>query len=210
MLRRAPTSISLSNRDVTEHLENIERKKRPDRENDQPKKGHQVSSAPPTYELTDSLAKQFQKKEKNEVTVYEYGKANQQRALRTGAPPFRFPREIEEEGPWEESQISDIEPEGMHLGELLSRDPCADSEVDYDLNPIDRVDSSEDLEEPPVIRDEDPLQYSSETPRNTYDYGGFVAVNADQLSSFSEFVAKLLTCLFLLTFSYKLGQPTDN
>ena len=193
MLRRAPTSISLSNRDVREHLENIDRKKRQDRESVQPKQGHRVPSAQPACELTDSLAKQLEKNAQNEVTVYEYGKVNQQRALRGGAPPFVFPRELAEEGSREESPFSDLDPDRLQLGGLLTIDQCTDSETEDNIDPVDPANFLGHLGGPPVIRHEDSSRQSSQTPRNTFDYGGFVEVNADQSSSFGKLMAKLET-----------------
>ena len=191
MLRRAPTYISLSNRDVKEHLEHLDRKKRHDRENAQPKQDHTVPSAQPACELTDSLAEQLDRNAQNKVTIFEYGKVNQQRALRGEAPPFVFPRELAEEVSREEGLLSDLDHDRLELGELLTIDPCTDSEIENSLDPIDPVNSLEHREEPPVTRHEDFSQQSSQTLGNTVDYGGFVEVNADQSSSFSKFVAKL-------------------
>jgi hypothetical protein len=191
MLRRAPTSISLSSRDVKEHLEHLERKKCQDRENVQQKQGHRVPSVQLTCELTDSLAEQLDKNGQNEVTVYEYGKVNQQRARRGGTPPFVFPRELTEEDSREESPLSDPDLDLLQLGGLLSIDPCTDSEIKDSLDPIDPADSLGYLRDPPVIGHEDFTQQSSQTSRNTFDYGGFVEVNSDQTSSFRKLIAKL-------------------
>jgi hypothetical protein len=204
MLRRAPTSISLSNRDVIEHLENIERKKWQDRENIQPKQDHKDISAPTAYELTDSLVEQLQKNEKNkknEVTVHEYEKVNQQRAFRGGGPPFRFPQEIEEEGSCDENLTGDLDPDGLELGELLTIDACTNSEFEDNLEPTHPADPLGHLEERPVIRHEDSSQQASHIFRNTFDYGGFVEASADQSSSFRESVAKLVASPILPTSS---------
>jgi hypothetical protein len=197
MLRRAPTSISLSNRDVIEHLENIERKKRQDRENIQTKQDHRDIST--TYELTDSLVEQFQKNKKNEVTGHEYEKVNQQRVFRGGGPPFRFPREIKEEGSCDENLTGDLDPDGLELGELLTIDACADSEIEDNLESTHPADSLGHLEERPVIRHEDSSRQASQIFRNTFDYGGFVEANANQSSSFRESVAKLVASPILRT-----------
>jgi hypothetical protein len=194
MLRRAPTSISLSNRDVIVHLENIERKKRQDRENIQ--QDHKdISTA---YELADSLVEQFQKNKKNEVTVHEYEKVNQQRAFREGGPPFRFPREIEEEGSCDENLTSDLDPDGLELGELLTIDACTDSEIEDNLESTHPADSLGHLEERPVIHHEDSSRLASQIFRNTFDYGGFVEADADQSSS-CELVANLVASPILPT-----------
>jgi hypothetical protein len=177
MLRRAPTSISLSNRDIKEHFEHIDRKKIQGRETVQPNQGRRVPSAQPACELTDLLVEQLKKNAPNEVTVCEYGRLNQQRALQGGASR-------------EKSPLSDLDPDHLQLGEVLTIDPCTDSEIEGNVEPIDPADSLGHLEDPLVIRHEDSLQDSSQTTRNTFDYGGFVEVNADQSSSFRKFVAK--------------------
>jgi hypothetical protein len=210
MLRRAPTSISLSNRDVTEHLDHLEKKKRKDRENIQQKQGRKVLSAQPAYELTDSLADQLERNAQNEVIVYEYGKLNQQRALQRGAPPFPIPPGRAEDSS-HESPLIDLDHERLGLGELLSIDPCTDSETEDNLDPIDPADSLGHLEEPPLIHHEDSTQSSSQTSRNTFDYGGFVEVNADQSSSFSELVAKLWQSSHCLqTSSHRFGKSNGR
>lgn len=190
MLRRAPTSISLSNRDVKEHFEHFDRRENQDRETVQPKQDHRVPSAQPACELTDLLAKQLKKNAQNEVTVYEYGRLNQQQALQGGAFPFLFPRELAEEDSREESPLSDLDPDRLQLGEVLTIDPCTDSGIEDNVELIDPANSLEHLEDPPVTHHEDSLQDSSQTTRNTFDCGGFVEVNADQSSSFRKFVGE--------------------
>lgn len=192
MLRRVPTSISLSNRDVKEHFERIEQRKRQDRENVQPKQSHRLPSTQSACEPTDTLAEQPAKNAQNEVTVYEYGKVNQQRALRGGASPFVLPRELAEQGSCEESPLSDLDPGRLELGDLLNIDPWTDSEIEDNLDTIDPADSLGQIEERPVIRQEDSSQQSSRTLGNTFDYGVFVDANADQSPSFRELVAKLV------------------
>jgi len=195
MLRRAPTSISLSNRDVTEHLESIERKKRQNRENIQPNQGRKVSSSLVAHGLTDSVAGQLQKTQKNDDTIYECGDLNQQRALRGRALPFRYPREIGHEGSWDESPTSDVDPNGLQLGELSAIEACTDSENEENRDPIHPAESLGNLEEGPVLHHEESLQQSSRIPRTTFDYGGFVDINADQSSSFRELVARVAVSL---------------
>jgi Anaphase-promoting complex APC subunit CDC26 len=191
MLRRTPTAISLSSRDVIEHLEHIDLQKIRERENVQPRQSQRVASMQGASVPTVSLGEYPHNNERNEVTAHEFAKANRQRVLRENATFAPTPPPGPAGGA-EGSSPSDIDVDLLgvdFLGpeELPSLEQCSTSEVDDNLVPSDPVDSSGYLEEPPLLRHEDPSEPSS--PKHAFDYGGFVESTADHSSSFGEFVA---------------------
>jgi hypothetical protein len=188
MLRRGPTSISLSNRDVTEHLEHIELQKCHERDKLQSRQSQRLPSGQVTCTPTVSAGDCPQNNERNEVTVYEFGDVNQQRMLRANAtfaptPPPGPPGGAEGNSHGEGS-LSDFDAAVLATEDQLPLDQCSDSENEENLAPADPVDTSGRFEEPPFIIHEDASRQFS--TRHTFDYGGFVESATNASSSFSE------------------------
>lgn len=191
MLRRAPTAISLSNRDVIEHLEHIERQKLLEEENVQPIQGQKLPSGQRDWARTVSQAEYSHSNEQNEVTVYEFGKVNQQRMLRANAsfaptPPPGPVADLEGSSR-SDSSLGVIDIEFLVPEEALSLEQCTTGENEENLVLSDFVHpSGHQDEKPPFMCHEDSAQPS---PNHTFDYRGFVESTVDQSSYFGNLAA---------------------
>jgi hypothetical protein len=192
MLRRAPTAILLSTRDVKEHLDHLEQQKSHRQENAQPKKHKPAFFS--SFRGRESLACRSISPENqrgNHDFTYGSGCVGPDGVMGFGILP---------EG------RSAFSPSGLSLGNLTLDDEAGDTgliqlspseregspEKDYEIvhapiyedhngyPPRRQSDSSESSEEPPQLREG---EYAKQQEMDVFDYGGFIETSLDESSS---------------------------
>lgn len=189
MLRRAPTSISLSHRDVREHLEHINLQKLRERENIQPGQGRRLAPVQGGCVPMTLSREHLDSNEKNNVTVYESDKTNQQRGSQGNVTFASYPPDGAEGRAHGDSLLSGAKADLIATEKLPASVICNNSEVDDNIIPADLSDSLEHLEEPRVLRHEDSsVQPQTSKPRT--DYGGLAEGFSGQSSLLGQLVKK--------------------
>lgn len=196
MLRRAPTSILLSSRDVSEHLEHIDQQALYDRENLQPRHNQGLSSPNPSIIRLSSTREPAQKNEKGHITIYEQGPSIKYDSYRAEIQPrFRVtesPNGRHQDESTAQQTLSDEISSTQQLfmlensGAVRELRKGSKGEGEEDFIPVNLTESYRFADRCPLVGNQEHDDLSPRASRNTYDYGVSMGVVPDGPSTFGK------------------------
>lgn len=184
MLRRAPTSISLSMRDVEEHFEHIRQGKAKDHENNPPSR-RQPSSSSSSTGLVEFRPERHYHYEHSKIGPR--GGPGLQNTSNVSPFGISFGKAQIGKAPEDEERLGTVSPDQLPTvleDDGAKTDLYADSEDEDGFVPITSPGSSGSVEEPPKPRADEYSERSSAGASNDFDYGGFEETTVYASSSF--------------------------